>query len=73
MNTDHDTELGDPLLLAGGVALMVFGAGMVLARPTIRQAVLGNVALLLANQVGFTTTLGGLIPDVERYVRLKAM
>ena len=54
----------DTLYMLGGVALMVFGAGLILSNPTIRrymsQAGVGNVATAL-------------IPDVERYFKLRAM
>jgi len=54
----------DTLLMMGGVALMIFGAGMVLSNPVIRRY-LGQ------------TNVGGLlsasIPDVERYLKLRSM
>jgi hypothetical protein len=50
--------------MMGGVALMIFGAGMVLSNPVIRRY-LGQ------------TNVGGLlsasIPDVERYLKLRSM
>jgi hypothetical protein len=57
-------EARDTLFMMGGVALMVFGAGLILANPLVRRY-LGQ------------TNIGGLlstaIPDVERYMKLKAM
>jgi hypothetical protein len=57
--TDKET-----LYMLGGVALIIFGAGLVLSNPTIRrylgQAGLGNIA---------TTAL----PDIEKYFRLRSM
>ena len=57
-------EARDTLLMMGGVALMIFGAGMVLSNPVIRRY-LGQ------------TNVGGLlsasIPDVERYLKLRSM
>jgi hypothetical protein len=74
MNSNESSEPRDTLLLAGGIALMVFGAGMLLASPVIRRTVLGSLTPLLPGQDGTTTgPLGALLPDVDRYMRLKAM
>jgi hypothetical protein len=60
----ESTETRDTLFLLGGVALMVFGAGLVVTSPTVRRY-LGNV------------NVGGLlhaaVPDLERYLRLRSM
>ena len=57
--TDKET-----LYMLGGVALIIFGAGLVLSNPTVRrylgQAGLGNFA---------TSAL----PDLEKYFRLRSM
>lgn len=62
-NRDSD-ETRDTLLMFGGVALMLLGAGMVLTSPLVRRY-LGGV------------NVGGLLqaaaPDFERYLKLKAM
>ena len=54
----------DTLYMLGGVALMVFGAGLILSNPSIRRYMssfgVGNIATAV-------------IPDVERYFRLRAM
>ncbi len=73
MNANESSETRDALLLAGGVALMIFGAGMLLASPVIRRTVLGSLTPLLPGQDGANGALGGLLPDVERYLKLKAM
>jgi hypothetical protein len=57
--TDKET-----LYMLGGVALVIFGAGLVLSNPTVRRylgnAGLGNVASMA-------------LPDLERYFRLRSM
>jgi hypothetical protein len=73
MNTSDNSETRDALLLAGGVALMIFGAGMLMASPVIRRTVRGALIPMLPGQDGANGSLGGLFPDVERYMRLKAM
>jgi hypothetical protein len=54
----------DTLFMLGGVALVVVGAGMILSNPAVRRYVesspIGNV-------------LGNIIPDVEKYFRLRSM
>jgi hypothetical protein len=54
----------DTLMMLGGVALVVIGAGMVLSNPAVRRYV---------EQSPFKNVLGNLIPDVERYFKLRAM
>jgi hypothetical protein len=73
MSGHEHSETRDTLLFAGGVAFMIFGAGMLMASPTIRRAVLGALSPMLAGQDGANGALGALLPDVERYLKLKAM
>jgi hypothetical protein len=47
MNNHDNSEARDTLLLAGGVALVIFGAGMLLAGPVIRRTVLGALTPML--------------------------
>jgi len=54
----------DTLFMLSGVALMVFGAGLILSNP-------GAQRLLSRFSVG---KLGeGVLPDIERYLRLRSM
>ena len=57
--TDRDT-----LYLLGGVALMIFGAGLILSNPTARR-------FLAQAGLGDLTTAA--MPDVERYFKLRSM
>jgi hypothetical protein len=62
-NTDN-TETRDTLLLFGGIALMMLGAGLVLTTPAVRRYLGGlNVGNLLQTAA----------PDFERYLKLKSM
>ena len=57
--TDKDT-----LYMLGGVALMIFGAGLVLSNPTVRRYM---------SQFGVGNLATSVIPDMERYFKLRAM
>ncbi len=54
----------DTLYMLGGVALMVFGAGLILSNPAIRRYV---------SQFGVGNLATTVLPDVERYFKLRAM
>jgi len=69
MQEHTNSDVRDAVLLAGGIALAVFGAGLILAHPAIRRTLLGGIAPLGSLGDG----IGGVLPDVERYLRLKAM
>lgn len=63
-NGQGANETRDTLFLLGGAALVVFGAGLILSTPMIRRA-LGGVAL--------GDMIGTAVPDLEKYLRLRAM
>jgi hypothetical protein len=54
----------DTLVMLGGVALLVIGAGIILSNPTVRRYV---------EQTPLKNVIGNLIPDVERYFKLRSM
>jgi hypothetical protein len=54
----------DTLYMLGGVALMVFGAGLILSNPVIRRYM---------SQLGVGNFASAVMPDVERYFKLRAM
>jgi hypothetical protein len=69
-----NSEARDTLLIAGGVALIALGAGLILAHPGIRRSVMASLAPLLPQPQGpIRDGIGGLLPDVERYMRIKGM
>lgn len=61
--TGHDSDR-DTLLMLSGIALMVFGAGLILSNP---------VAQRYLSRMGISNLAQGALPDLERYLRLRAM
>ena len=54
----------ETLYMLGGVALIVFGAGLVLSNPFVKRYL---------SQLGVGNIAQAVMPDVERYFRLRAM
>jgi hypothetical protein len=54
----------DTLFMLGGVALLVVGAGLVLTSP---------IAKKYTGQLGLGNLTGGIVPDIERYFKLRSM
>jgi hypothetical protein len=54
----------DTLYLLGGVAMIVFGAGLILSNPFIRRYM---------SQLGVGNLAQAVMPDVERYFKLRSM
>jgi hypothetical protein len=52
------------LYLLGGVALVVFGAGLIISNPFIRRYMA---------QLGIGDLAGAAMPDIERYLKLRSM
>ncbi len=58
-STDKDT-----LIMLSGVAFMVFGAGLILSNPLVRRYM---------GQLGIGNLAQAALPDLDRYLRLRAM
>ena len=64
-NSNHDSdEARDTMLMFGGAALMLMGAGLILTSPIVRKYLGG---------LNVTNLLHSAAPDLERYLKLKAM
>ena len=61
MAHDHDR---DTLFMLSGIALMVFGAGLILSNP---------VAQGYLSRLGVGNLTERALPDLERYLRLRSM
>ena len=62
MNGNDNSK--DTLYMLGGLAMVVFGAGLILTNPFVRR---------YTSQLGAGGLLGAALPDVERYFRLRSM
>jgi hypothetical protein len=54
----------DTLYMLGGVAMIVFGAGLILSNPYVRRYL---------SQLGVGNLAQAAFPDVEKYLKLRAM
>lgn len=54
----------DTLFMLSGVALIVFGAGLILSNPIARRYL---------GQFGLGNLAQGALPDLDRYLRLRSM
>jgi len=69
-------ESKDMLYLVGGLALLVAGAGLIMAHPTVRKQLstgLGRVVPGLLEPGNIAGGLSTIVPDVERYLKIRAM
>jgi hypothetical protein len=63
-NNNHSGSDKDTLFMLGGLAFMVFGAGMILSNPTIRGYL---------GRLGVGDLAQAALPDLDRYLKLRAM
>ncbi len=54
----------DTLYMLGGVALVVFGAGLILSNPFVRRYM---------SRLGVGNLAQTVMPDIDRYLKLRAM
>jgi hypothetical protein len=63
-NANGNTNDKDTLYMLGGVAMIVFGAGLILSNPFVRRYI---------SQIGVGNLAHATLPDIERYLKLRAM
>jgi hypothetical protein len=74
MHEQPNSDVQNTLLMAGGVALVALGAGMILANPLIRRTVVAGLRPLIPElNEPMGAGLNGLLPDVERYMKIRSM
>ena len=63
-NVQDSQEARDTLLLMGGAAMVVFGAGLILSTPMVRR---------LLGGLNAGSLMQAAIPDFQRYMKLRSM
>ena len=63
-NTNGNGSDKDTLFMLAGVSLMIFGAGLILSNPVVRRYM---------SHLGIGNFANAAMPDVERYLKLRAM
>jgi len=64
----------DMLYLVGGFALLVAGAGLIMAHPEIRKHVRAGLDRFLPGlQDNFNLGLTEVVPDFQRYMKIRSM
>ena len=61
---NHNGTDKDTLFMLGGAALIQFGTGLILSNPIVRRYL---------GQLGVGNLVTAALPDVDRYLKLRAM
>ena len=74
MANNGSDESKDMLYLVGGLAFLVAGAGLIMAHPEIRKQVRTGLDRLLPGvQDNFNLGLTTVVPDFQRYLKIRQM
>lgn len=74
METNDADGSKDMLYLVGGLALLIAGAGLIMAHPAVRRQVRNGLDRVVPGiPENLSSGLSTVIPDVQRYLRLRAM
>ena len=73
-NNDGSDDSKDMLYLVGGFALLIAGAGLIMAHPEIRKQVRAGVDKFLPGvQDNLNLGLSTIVPDFQRYMKIRSM
>ena len=74
MSNNDNSDAQDIVRLSRGVAMMVMGAGMILSSPSVRRLLMSSLASAVPEgENPIEAGLAGILPDVERYMKIRAM
>jgi hypothetical protein len=74
MENNDARDSKDMLYLVGGVALLIAGAGLIMAHPVVRRQVqetLGRVVPGVPESL--SGSLATVVPDFQRYMKIRSM
>jgi hypothetical protein len=65
----------DMLYLVGGLALLVAGAGLIMTHPTVRRQLREGLNRAIPGGIPekLTSGLSTVVPDIQRYLKMRAM
>jgi hypothetical protein len=67
-------ESKDMLYLVGGLAFLIAGAGLIMAHPEVRKQVRAGLDRVLPGvQDNFNLGLTTVVPDFQRYMKIRSM
>jgi hypothetical protein len=68
------SESKDMLYLVGGLALLIAGAGLIMAHPDVRRQLRSGLERMLPGiPENLTSGLSTVVPDLQRYMKIRAM
>jgi hypothetical protein len=71
-NNSGDSK--DMLYLVGGLALLIAGAGLIMAHPMVRRQVRAGLDRIVPGVgEGLGTSLATVVPDFQRYLKIRSM
>lgn len=74
MENNGADDSKDMLYLVGGLALLIAGAGLILAHPQVRRQVRASLDRIVPGiPENLTGGLATLVPDFQRYMKLRSM
>lgn len=74
METHEADGSKDMLYLVGGLALLIAGAGLIMAHPAVRRQVRNGLDRVVPGiPENFSSSLATLAPDVQRYLKIRSM
>lgn len=74
MESNESNGSKDMLYLVGGLALLVAGAGLIMAHPGIRQHLQTGLSRVIPGLSGnLTGGLSTVVPDFQRYLKIRSM
>jgi hypothetical protein len=74
MANSGSDESKDMLYLVGGLALLVAGAGLIMAHPKVRRELRAGLDQVLPGmQDNFNLGLTTVVPDFQRYMKIRSM
>jgi len=74
MANNGSDESKDILYLVGGLAFLIAGAGLIMAHPEVRKQVRAGLDRVLPGmQDNFNLGLTTVVPDFQRYMKIRSM
>jgi hypothetical protein len=74
MASNGADESKDMLYLVGGLALLVAGAGLIMAHPAVRRQVRSSLDRVMPGiPENLSSGLATVVPDLQRYMKIRSM